>query len=181
MDMMMRNRLKLWLACLGALTVASAADAEWKVVSRAFAPQKVSIDSSTIKREGNLVTLWTKVTPPPALAGTDDAAAQPSLQASSDYTEGLPYLMQVSCSDRLIRLSTGQIPTEANPFGPANASPYTFQPLNTPVAYAVYAGACLGNTPVAPVPVDDDYRRNITPRRTAPRTNPWPYMANRGY
>ncbi len=148
--------------------------AVWKTVSNPLSPQRVEVDLTTVSRAGDIVTLWTRVEQPPA--GSDGAV-------KVGHGDGTPYLMQVSCTARLIRISTVSAPVgPVNPFGPADPSPYTFQVVNNGVASSVTGAAC--GAPVATAnaaPAPDPGRRNITPRRTSQRRNPWPYTANRGY
>lgn len=183
----MRKSLRVsgCLCLVAVMMTGSAAQAGWKLVSRAAAGQKVSVDDTSFQKNGMLINVWTKVTPPPALAGSIDAANAVSQQTSPEYAEGLPYLMEVSCSDKLIRLSAAaQTSTQPNPFGPADSSPYTFQPINNSVAYAVYGAACQSaSVASAPKPLtgSDDPSLNITPRRTIAPKNPWSYTVTRGY
>jgi hypothetical protein len=156
---------------------------KWVLVSHPFADQKVSIDRDSIAQQGAAVTFMAKVTAVaqsslPQQPPVDPFGVPINAPPAPLNLDGSAYQMQLSCSSRTVRIaSTTSISnTQSNPFGPLDASPYTFQPLTGPVAFALYGAVCwpnpaLGLAPPSPFIPDQD----PTPRRTInPVQNPWP-------
>ncbi|USI72452.1 hypothetical protein [Sphingomonas morindae] len=171
-------------AVFAAILAAPAVAGDWRVTSRAFAEQRVTVDRESLKWQGDVATMWARIQAPKALtppeASGPNALAEGVTPATSEIRPEALYLVQVACDARRVRLSTqsagsGQV---ANPFGLGNTSPYTFQPLNSAVAWALYGGACYARPiPVAKADADTDPASGpLTPRRTVPRRNPWPLM-----